>query len=225
MLPWDGGSFQGSRHYPSPFPHQTQQQMDKNCIPYDTMSFPLLSLTHSYQQAAAASTSLTGRSGVLLYIKCDNESLSQYQCTVRKQIEVFEAGHEDVQTNAQGRNKPIVLGQVGIRCRHCAMLPVQQRARAAVYYPSKLTGVYQAAQNMASHHFLLENGCQHIPDIVRNDLMSFDPKKRRKSSSGGGKIYWANALSAQGVYEDENVLRFEAVPVTAPPDVLESNGP
>ena len=40
------------------------------------------------------------------------------KCLLRQQIEVFEAGKDDVEGNAQGRNKPTVMGQVGIRCRH-----------------------------------------------------------------------------------------------------------
>jgi hypothetical protein len=117
---------------------------------------------------------LTGRNPVPLYMSCDDDSLSAYQCTVRKQIEIFEARIEDVESNAQGRNKPITLGQVGIRCRHCTRwvysalqspccrlmistqliksfflaysLHARNRARASVYYPAKLLGLYQAAQ-------------------------------------------------------------------------------
>lgn len=83
---------------------------------------------------------LTGRPSVTLYISCDDDSLSEYQCLARKQIELFEAGREEVESNAQGRNRPIVMGQVGIRCRHCTMLPPKHRARGAVYYPAKLHG-------------------------------------------------------------------------------------
>jgi len=54
---------------------------------------------------------------ICLYMSCDNDSLSEYQCHIRKQIEFFEALPEDVNTNAQGRNRPIVAQQVGIRCR------------------------------------------------------------------------------------------------------------
>lgn len=39
----------------------------------------------------------------------------------RKQIELFEAKQEDVDAGAQGRNKPIILGQVGIRCIHVSL--------------------------------------------------------------------------------------------------------
>lgn len=74
----------------------------------------------------------------VMYMDCDDESLSEYQCLLRKQIELFEAyvklfffallkrcialltlfchvrNFDDVQWNAQGRNKAIQQGQVSI---------------------------------------------------------------------------------------------------------------
>ena len=64
---------------------------------------------------------LTGRPPVVLYMPCDDAVISQYQCLARKQMELFEAQEIDVEAGAQGRNRGIVLGQVGIRCRHCAV--------------------------------------------------------------------------------------------------------
>jgi hypothetical protein len=55
---------------------------------------------------------LTGRCPTMLYLSCDPENLSEYQCLIRKQIELFEANETDIQAGAQGRNKPIILGQV-----------------------------------------------------------------------------------------------------------------
>ena len=78
-----------------------------------------------------------GRPPVCLYMTCDEQNLSGYQCLARKQIEVFQARPEDVHANAQGRNRPIRLGQVGIRCRHCKIAPPKQRKAGAVYFPSK----------------------------------------------------------------------------------------
>lgn len=149
--------------------------------------------------------SVTGRPPVLLYMTCDDDSLSEYQCVVRKQIELFEAVKEDADSNAQGRNRPIVLGQVGIRCKHCTMLPPKHRARGAIYYPARLQGLYQAAQNMASSH-LCEH-CQHVPPAVRAELTNL---RDRKSSAGGGKKYWADGVRVLGVYEDSDGLRFDA---------------
>jgi hypothetical protein len=93
--------------------------------------------------AAARYHVVTGRQPVMLYSSSDNNRLSDYQILVRKQIELFEALQEDVDTVTQGRVRRVVLGQVGIRCRHCALLPPGDRKRGAFYYPSRLDVVYQ----------------------------------------------------------------------------------
>jgi hypothetical protein len=146
---------------------------------------------------------LSGKPPQLLYMSCDDDSLSEYQCLVRRQIELFEALPEDVVSNAKGRNKPIVIGQVGIRCRHCRLLPPKSRHRGATYYPAKLNGLYQAAQSMASGH--LCNHCEHIPHNIRQELLVL---RERKSSAGGGKKYWGDGVHVLGVYEGETGLRF-----------------
>jgi hypothetical protein len=147
---------------------------------------------------------LSGRNPQPLFMSCDEDSLSEYQCLVRKQIELFEARPEDVASNAKGRNKPIVIGQVGIRCRHCRILPPKSRQRGATYYPAKLNGLYQAAQSMASGHLCYH--CQHIPQNIRQELLVL---RERKSSAGGGKKYWGDGCCVLGVFEDENGLRFK----------------
>ncbi len=148
----------------------------------------------------------TGRPPVMLSLASDPGSVSEYQCLVRQQIEFFEATQEDVQSNAQGRNRPIVLAQVGIRCRHCVDLPQSVRGRGAVYFPSRLDGIYQASQNMSAHH--LCELCSHIPEGTRSKLLAL--KDNNKSSSGGGKGYWSNGARQLGVIEDRTIgLRFE----------------
>jgi hypothetical protein len=74
-----------------------------------------------------------------LYVDSDERNLSQYQCLARKQIEIFEATEEESQSNAQGRNRPVMPGQVGIRCRHCSNLPSKQRKTGSVYYPNRVS--------------------------------------------------------------------------------------
>ena len=118
---------------------------------------------------------------------------------------------QDVQWNAQGRNKPIVLGQVGIRCRWCANLPTWSRSRGAVYYSATLDGLYQAAQNMAKNH--LCKHCRYIPADVRQSLSGLRECKRR---AAGGKKYWAEGAKVLGVYQCEDGLRFKNSKVPAP---------
>ena len=78
--------------------------------------------------------------GISLALSCDEEQLSEYQTLLRKQLTIFEATQEDVELTIQGRKKRVVLGQVGIRCLHCAGFPLRVRGRGAVYYPARLQG-------------------------------------------------------------------------------------
>jgi hypothetical protein len=147
--------------------------------------------------------SLTGRPPNGLYLSCDPDHLSPYQVAVRRHIEAFEAHDIDVDSGAQGRNRPVVLGQLGIRCRWCAHVAPKERTRGAVYYPSKLLGVYQAAQNLAKNH--LCESCTNVPANLRTELCLLRDKK---SSVSGGKGHWAKALEALSVHEDEHGLRY-----------------
>lgn len=142
------------------------------------------------------------RPGIRLSLACDVEQLSDYQILVRQQLEVFEAGTEDIESNTQGRKKPVVLGQVGLRCRHCSSLPLRARGRGAVYYPAKLQGIYQAAQNMAGSH--LCEACQHIPISIRDEIRKL---RDRRDNASGGKQYWADGCRALGIYETDNGLK------------------
>lgn len=102
------------------------------------------------------------------------------------------------------RNKPVQLGQVGIRCIHCADLHPKLRTRAAVYYPSKMGVLYQAAQNIVNLH--LPELCESVPPPVRANLIRLSNKR---SSVGGGKNYWSDTAQIQGVWDTpDGGLRF-----------------
>ena len=140
-----------------------------------------------------------------LSMSSDKGSLSMYQCLLREQICLFEAGDYDISCIAQGRNKPVQSGQVGIVCRHCASIPPGLRSRGAVYFPTKLKGLYQAVQNMGTNHFL--NSCRNIPENIRTELQ--DLKDAKPTVLGGGKQFWAYGARLLGVIETEDDLRFK----------------
>jgi predicted secreted protein len=122
-----------------------------------------------------------------------------------RSTEFFAAGPEDVDTIMSGRRRPIAQGQVGIRCRHCAHLPLKHRKKAAIYYPARLKGIYQAAQNMNVSH--LAESCMNVDNSIRTALVAFQQKKG--TTGHGGKDYWSQTATAQGVYEIEGEgLRF-----------------
>ena len=93
-----------------------------------------------------------------LYVERDDRNLSQYQVLARQQMEIFEATSEDAGNNAQGRNRPILIGQIGIRCRHCYKLTPKQRKTGSVYYPNRVRiASYRIAFDVAlfiALHFL-----------------------------------------------------------------------
>lgn len=152
--------------------------------------------------ATLASAAAYRSPAVPLSLPCDEEHLSEYQIMVRQQLELFEAEQEDVDSNTQGRKKAVTLGQVGLRCKHCAVIPLRQRGKGSVYYPTKLAGIYQAAQNMASSH--LVDACQCIDERMKVTLLGL---RQRRDTASGGKQYWADGAKAVGLYETEDGLR------------------
>jgi hypothetical protein len=144
------------------------------------------------------------REPVVLFMECDEDSLSEYQCLIRKQIELFEAYKEEAASSVQGRNKQVVEGQVGIRCRHCTVASPRERQKGCMYFPTKLDRIYQAAQTLSAFH-LCEH-CKHVPADVRQKILVL---RERKSPAGGGKRYWAEGVRCQGLFEDTVGLRFQ----------------
>jgi hypothetical protein len=136
-------------------------------------------------------------------MSCDSDNLTPYQCLAREQIELFAVQKEDLASGTKGRSRSIQIGQVGIRCRHCAHCPIRERAKGSTIYPSQLSGIYQAAQNMTNSHILRH--CHHVPSKIRDKLVALGNKK---SSAGGGKEYWAAGAKILGVGEDKHGLRF-----------------
>jgi hypothetical protein len=194
--------FNNSIFYP---PTMTPMQAAQNVLPQF-----LMVPRPTFTSPGFASTQGLINKGVPISLACDTEQLSEYQILIRHQLELFEAGPEDVESNTQGRKKPVVPMQVGLRCRHCATFPLRARGRGAVYYPSKLFGIYQAAQNMAGSH--LCNSCQQIPYNLKQAIKKL---RERRDNASGGKQYWADGARVLGLYETDAGLRMNA-PVPKP---------
>jgi hypothetical protein len=134
----------------------------------------------------------------------DEYALSPYQILLRQQIELFPAAMTDIATHARGRNKPISLYQVGIRCRHCKTYPHNKRSKGSGYFPFSLIGIYQAAQNMGLSHFR-DGQCSSTPEHIRRQ---FAFCSNYKSSNVSGKKYWATAAEKKGLVDTDHGMRF-----------------
>jgi hypothetical protein len=131
----------------------------------------------------------------------DSFKLSSFQVLLRMQIEAFQATEDDVTTHTRGRNKPIGLGQVGIRCLHCAHLPVASRKKGSTYFPAAVLGIYQAAQNMCSTH--IQCGlCSEMPEELKREFARLLSSK--VASSGAGRPYWAQSAKQLGLVDTED---------------------
>jgi hypothetical protein len=131
--------------------------------------------------------------------------LSSHQVQLRNQIEAFQATDDDVTTHTRGRNKPITIGQIGIRCRHCSHLPVVRRQKGSTYFPATLLGLYQAAQNMSTTH--MQCGlCHEMPQDIKESFVSLLTTK--PASSGAGRPYWAQSAKKLGLVDTEDGIRF-----------------
>jgi hypothetical protein len=142
---------------------------------------------------------------ISLSLADDQLVLSPHQCLLRMHIEAFEADENDISTHTRGRNKPISLGQVGIRCRHCAHVPVNQRKKGSTYYPAILMGMYQAGQNMSTAH--MQSGiCSEMDE--RSKLQLAEIGTTKVMSSAGGRTYWAYTATRLGLVDTPLGIRF-----------------
>uniref|UniRef100_A0A7S3L346 Uncharacterized protein n=1 Tax=Amphora coffeiformis TaxID=265554 RepID=A0A7S3L346_9STRA len=160
-----------------------------------------------YQGGSDISGGSRGRRSlpVILAHPGDHLKLSAHQVFLRKQIEAFRAGKDETSTHTRGRNKPICIDQVGIRCRHCAHLPISRRQKGSTYFPSSLQGIYQASQNMSTTH--MQCGlCDHMPNEIKNEFSRLLATK--VSSSGAGRPYWAESAASLGLVDTEDGIRF-----------------
>ncbi len=82
----------------------------------------------------------------LLYCESDDAILGEYQTLLRQQLELFEADSHDVinGTFRQGRTTPIRLGQIGLRCKHCAKAPMSARTKGSIYCELNVPCLYTA---------------------------------------------------------------------------------
>lgn len=126
-------------------------------------------------------------SAQLVYRPSDRNHLSTLRCFIRQQIEFFEATPKD----ASERNffvrtgSRIIVGQVGMRCIHCAHVPFKYLTRGSVSYPKKINGIHSYEGKAFLEHILT---CSHIPQSVRDQhkaliKLSKTAKNSKRSSS------------------------------------------
>lgn len=141
---------------------------------------------------------------IRLVLPADRDYLSDRQIFVRSDmVEICEATDADVAARHATRGQKLNVGQVGIRCVHCAHLPLSDRAKYAVCYPSSTSRICKAIANMNHVHF---EQCREIPPHV---LKTYKTLKTTRPHGVSSKAYWNKAAKKLGLVNTETGMRFE----------------
>lgn len=156
------------------------------------------------------------RPRVLLAIDEDKEWLSDTDCFVRSNVEVFVATALDVEQAKLDRKYPIAEGQVGIRCLHCASTAPESdgsvppsgeddRSRGArgnaVSYPYSISGIYESVREFQRLHL---ESCRNLTPEVRSRLLGHQGSA---SLSSVLRRYYVMAAKALGMVDTNDGIR------------------
>ncbi len=150
----------------------------------------------------AAKSLKEGSSSVLLAIDQDKEwGLTDLDCLVRKNIELFCASDHDASTENRRRvseEHNIFPGQVGLRCIHCSVSPDHV---THCIYPDCLGDIFPSvARAFKKRHFLV---CPCLPQDLKETFVSM---KESSPSSYGSIVreYFSDAAQALGLRDNES---------------------
>lgn len=149
-------------------------------------------------------TAMKTASGILLLsLPEDKISLSETLCIVRENIEVFIATEADVKAPAPGRKRPVVIGQVGLRCIHCRNATHQsEKVKRAVCFPSSIKRIYRTVIDMKLDHF---KACRFVPIDLKMKLEQLKATNAR--STGTTMQYFVSAAKRMGMVDGSHGIR------------------
>ena len=141
---------------------------------------------------------------LLLSLPEDRISLSETLCIVRENVEVFVATEADVKAPAPGRKRPVVEGQVGLRCIHCrAALHQSEKVKRAVCFPSSIKRIYRTVIDMKLDHF---KACRFVPIELKMKLEELKATNAR--STGTTMQYFVQAAKRMGMVDGDHGIRY-----------------
>lgn len=178
----------------------------------------ILVMQRSAKESARALAGTPPQSGqpspssrILLAIPEDKEWLSDMDCYIRRQLEVFCANEDDVEAARADRKYPISVGQVGIRCIHCSIAQGNDAIGHAIAYPFSISGIYESVREF---HRLHLDSCENLPPTSRAKLANL---KGASSLSSVLRKYYILAAKALGLQDTKNGIRSggESAPIGA----------
>lgn len=210
----------GSLNGTSPTAPQTSQDLLQSSMPSQSFT-PLLfsrlpngANNDSHAVPVGSSRVIPHEGAVILAASSDAKHLNPLHCFVRRHIEVFAADKEDMSAPSPGRKTRVVLGQVGIRCVHCANLPLKNKVKRAVCYPPSVNGIYHSVSNMKFDHFGICRGLSPKDRAEFTTLRTCSgrrgvPKGATKDSANSTAQYYQDSAALLGLVDTEEGIRFK----------------
>lgn len=147
---------------------------------------------------ASIAASSPEKERVLLALPQDKDWLSDMDCFVRNNVEIFSATENDLAIAKTDKKYPIKLGQVGLRCMHCAGSSMGAR-REAVMYPYSISGIYESVRDFQKLHL---DYCPHLPPDLKGAMSKLT--HGCSSLSSVLRRYYVQAARALGLFDSED---------------------
>ena len=138
----------------------------------------------------------------------DDDVYCPMSSLVRRQIEWFAASSSDLadrKLTGVGTSHPITLGQVGLRCVHCAHISFTARASAAVSYPKNYRALDTVMMRYQTKH-LME--CGAIPSNIKSHSKTL-AGLRSKMSGKERRERIINGFHRIGIIEKDGRLVYD----------------
>jgi len=145
---------------------------------------------------AVAVGTLHSYARVLLALPEDKAWLSDIDCFIRKQIELFCATTRDVEVAKTDHKVSVHPGQVGIRCLHCAASRTGARMNATSF-PTSVKNMYESVRELQRVHFAT---CASIPAHLKRKLNTPDTS----SLSSVLRKYYLLSSQAMGLQDTKS---------------------
>jgi len=108
-------------------------------------------------------------------------------------VEVFSLTEEDTEG---GEYENAEVGQIGLRCKFCAKLPLKSRPKGHVYFPDTISAIHQCVTDLQRRHFL---SCNEIPDDLRKSYKSL--RGFAAKAEGETQQYWIDSAREVGLID------------------------
>jgi len=148
---------------------------------------------------------------VRLSISDDREWLSDLDCFVRSNIEVFIADEEDVNYFRNDKKVVAMTGNVGLRCVHCAHLKHRDRTAGACYFPKTISSIYENTRDFQKSHLTY---CPHLPLAAKEKLLTKSTSSSLTSVLRRYYILSAKALGMVDTHEGIKAAKNSQIVVT-----------